>query len=87
MEPRRRLGRIADMVSPGPGISPGAMPLLPTDAWAWSDEALVDISVPMALIDGTRAWLDHVAPVRDAADAARITAFLDEAARRLRARA
>ena len=47
----------------------------------------MDISVPVALIDGTRAWLDHVAPVRDAADAARITAFLDEAARRLRARA
>ena len=46
-----------------------------------------DIAVPMALIDGTRAWLDHVAPVRDPADAARITAFLDEAARRLRARA
>ena len=87
MEPRRRLGRIADTVSPGPGISPGAMPLLPTDVWAWSDHALVDIPVPMALIVGTLAWLDHMAPIRDPADGARITAFLDEAIRRLRARA
>jgi hypothetical protein len=40
----------------------------------------------LALVDGTRAWLEHLAPVRDEAAAVRWRAFLDEAERRLRER-
>jgi hypothetical protein len=46
-----------------------------------------EVSTPLALIDGTRAWLTHIAPVRDPADMERFRAFLDEAERRIRARA
>lgn len=45
-----------------------------------------DIRVPLALVDGTRAWLETLAPVRDTAEAARFRRFLDEAERRLRER-
>jgi hypothetical protein len=38
------------------------------------------------LVDGTRAWLEHLAPVRDAAALRRFTEFLDDAERRLRER-
>jgi hypothetical protein len=43
-----------------------------------------DLGMPMALVHGTRAWLEQLAPVRDPADAARFDRFLDEAERRLR---
>jgi hypothetical protein len=46
-----------------------------------------DLGVPLALVHGTRAWLEQVAPVRDDADAERFDRFLDEAERRLRERA
>jgi hypothetical protein len=45
-----------------------------------------DLAVPLALVDGTRAWLEHLAPVRDAAALRRLTEFLDDAERRLRER-
>jgi hypothetical protein len=45
-----------------------------------------DLSVPLALVDGTRAWLEHLAPIRDPADLARFHRFLDDAERRLRQR-
>jgi hypothetical protein len=45
-----------------------------------------DLAPSLALIDGTRAWLDRVAAIRDPADAHRFREFLDEAERRLRAR-
>jgi hypothetical protein len=45
-----------------------------------------DLAVPLALVDGTRAWLEALAPVRDPRQAARFRRFLDEAERRLRAR-
>jgi hypothetical protein len=45
-----------------------------------------DLSVPLALVDGTRAWLEHLAPIRDPADLARFRGFLDEAEQRLRPR-
>ena len=45
-----------------------------------------DMAVPLALVDGTRAWLETLAPLRDPRDAARFRRFLDEAERRLRAR-
>jgi hypothetical protein len=45
-----------------------------------------DLGVPLALVDGTRAWLEALAPLRDPRDAARFRRFLDDAERRLRAR-
>jgi hypothetical protein len=45
-----------------------------------------DLAVPLALVDGTRAWLEHLAPLRDDADLAHWRAFLDDAERRLRER-
>ena len=45
-----------------------------------------DLGVPLALVDGTRAWLEHLAPVRDPSELQRFVAFLDEAERRLRER-
>ena len=45
-----------------------------------------DLAVPLALVDGTRAWLEALAPLRDPGDAERFRRFLDEAERRLRAR-
>jgi hypothetical protein len=45
-----------------------------------------DMSLPLALVDGTRAWLEALAPVRDGRDAAHFRRFLDEAERRLRER-
>ncbi len=45
-----------------------------------------DLSVPLAIVDGTRAWLEALAPVRDGREAERFRAFLDEAERRLQAR-
>jgi hypothetical protein len=45
-----------------------------------------DLGVPLALVDGTRAWLEHLAPVRDPEELERFVAFLDDAERRLRER-
>ncbi|CAN5657613.1 hypothetical protein BH23CHL8_BH23CHL8_04340 [soil metagenome] len=45
-----------------------------------------DLDVPLALIDGSRAWLEALAPLRSEADAARFRRFLDESERRLRER-
>jgi hypothetical protein len=45
-----------------------------------------DLSVPLALVDGTRAWLEHLAPVRDPVELTRFRRFLDDAERRLRER-
>jgi hypothetical protein len=45
-----------------------------------------DLSVPLALVDGSRAWLEHLAPIRDADALARWRGFLDDAERRLRGR-
>jgi hypothetical protein len=45
-----------------------------------------DLRIPLALVDGTRAWLEALAPVRDRRDAEHFRHFLDEAERRLRAR-
>jgi hypothetical protein len=45
-----------------------------------------DMTLPLTLVDGTRAWLEALAPVRDGPDAARFRQFLDEAERRLRQR-
>jgi hypothetical protein len=45
-----------------------------------------DLGVPLALVDGTRAWLEHLAPVRDPSELRRFVAFLDDAERRLRER-
>jgi hypothetical protein len=45
-----------------------------------------DLRLPLTLIDGTRAWLEALAPLRDARDGARLRGFLDDAERRLRAR-
>lgn len=45
-----------------------------------------DMSTPLALVDGTRAWLEALAPVRGAADRERFRRFLDESERRLRER-
>jgi hypothetical protein len=45
-----------------------------------------DLSVPLALVDGTRAWLDHLAPIRDPRELERFRAFLDAAERRIRER-
>jgi hypothetical protein len=45
-----------------------------------------DLALPLALVDGTRAWLEHLAPVGDAAALERWRAFLDAAERRLRER-
>jgi hypothetical protein len=43
-----------------------------------------DMTVPLTLIDGTRAWLETLAPIRDDRDLDRFRRFLDESARRLR---
>jgi hypothetical protein len=48
--------------------------------------AAPDLGLPLTLVDGTRAWLEALAPVRDERDAERFRRFLDEAERRLRAR-
>jgi hypothetical protein len=45
-----------------------------------------DLTTPLALVDGTRAWLEALAPIRDPGQAARFRRSLDEAERRLRAR-
>jgi hypothetical protein len=45
-----------------------------------------DLGVPLALIDGSRAWLEALAPVRSEADAMRFRRFLDETEQRLRER-
>jgi hypothetical protein len=45
-----------------------------------------DLTLPLTLVDGTRAWLAALAPVRDARDAERFRRFLDETERRLRER-
>jgi hypothetical protein len=45
-----------------------------------------DLTLPLTLVDGTRAWLAALAPVRDARDAERFRRFLDDAERRLRER-
>ena len=44
----------------------------------------VDLTEPLAVIDGTRAWLEQLAPIRDPADLERFVRFLDEGERRLR---
>jgi len=46
-----------------------------------------DLALPLTLVDGTRAWLEALAPIRDPRDAARFRTFLDETERRLRERA
>jgi hypothetical protein len=46
-----------------------------------------DLGVPLALVDGTRAWLDQLAPLRDRSELERFGAFLADAERRLRERA
>ena len=53
---------------------------------AGSATARAGPGLPLALVDGTRAWLDALAPVRDQSAADRFRRFLDEAERRLRAR-
>ncbi len=45
-----------------------------------------DLTEPLAIVDGTRAWLEHLAPIRDPGELARFRRFLDEAERRLRER-
>lgn len=46
--------------------------------------APVDLAGPLALIEGTRGWLQTLAPIRDAADLERFGRFLDDQERRLR---
>jgi len=43
-----------------------------------------DLALPLALVDGTRAWLETLAPVADERDLARFRGQLAEAERRLR---
>jgi hypothetical protein len=45
-----------------------------------------DLSIPLALVDGTRAWLDHLAPIRDPRELERFRTFLAAAERRIRER-
>jgi hypothetical protein len=47
---------------------------------------IADLDLPMTLVDGTRAWLETLAPVRDEAERRRFVEFLDGAERRLRER-
>jgi hypothetical protein len=46
----------------------------------------VDLTEPLAVVDGTRAWIEQLAPIRDPADLERFVGFLDEGERRLRER-
>ena len=45
-----------------------------------------DLAVPLALVDGTRAWLEHMAPLRDTTALKPWLRFLDDAERRIRER-
>lgn len=45
-----------------------------------------DLDLPLALVDGTRAWLETLAPIADERDLARFRDQLAEAERRLRSR-
>jgi len=45
-----------------------------------------DMTQPLALVDGTRAWLETLAPIADERDLARFRAQLAEAERQLRSR-
>lgn len=45
-----------------------------------------DLAEPLAIIDGTQAWLEQLAPIRDADDLERFRAFLEEGRQRLRRR-
>jgi hypothetical protein len=45
-----------------------------------------ELEPALTVVDGTRAWLEALAPVRDAAQARRFRRFLDDADRRLRER-
>ncbi len=48
--------------------------------------APADLAQPLTLVDGTRAWLETLAPIADERDLARFRAQLAEAERRLRSR-
>jgi hypothetical protein len=45
-----------------------------------------DLRAPLALVDGTRAWLETLAPVADGRDLARFRELLADAERELRTR-
>ncbi|MFV2064460.1 MAG: CehA/McbA family metallohydrolase [Chloroflexota bacterium] len=45
-----------------------------------------DLSTPLAIVDGTRAWLQALAPVRGKRDAERFKRFLDDAERQMKER-
>jgi len=45
-----------------------------------------DMSTPLAIVDGTRAWLQALAPLRSEHDAARFRRFLDDMERRMQER-
>jgi hypothetical protein len=49
-------------------------------------QARPDMSLPLTLVDGTRAWLEALAPVRDDPERVRFRRFLDESERRMRER-
>jgi hypothetical protein len=45
-----------------------------------------DLSEPIAVLDGTQAWLEQLAPVSDPIEAERLRRFIEEGRRRLQTR-